>query len=425
MFADFYLDTGRRRRARWPSSAASWGTRFAMIMGMSSLKRLWPLSCGPLFTFLVVLAVMLAKKALLGIPNPPAILVLALVYSAYVGGIIPGLISATFSWLYIALFFSISGQPFHYTDENLQRVIVWAITLPATALMVGRLKRQTMRQMSALQESELRLRSVIDNMVDAVFTFDQHGAIKYLNPAAELLFGFGEREVARRDVSTFLVTSSAPAPGGDAKDASQLKCQPLGFLDLPVNRREMLCRHRDGGEFPVEVSVAEMAFGAERLFIGTTRDIRERKLAEEERRRAEEERSRFQEELIRVQANAIAEISTPLIPVRRRVLVMPLVGSMDSQRVVRVIDVLLKGISVHSAHSAILDITGVPVVDTLVASGLVQAAHAARLLGARVVLTGIRPEVAMTLVTLGAEFHGVVTCRTLEQGITYAEAQER
>jgi len=396
-----------------------------MVVQKSSLERLWPMSCGPLFTFVAVITVVLAKKALVGIPNPPAILVLALVLSAYVGGIVPGLISATFSWLYIAIFFSISGQPFHYTDENLQRVIVWAITLPATALMVGALKRQTMRQLSALQESEIRLRSVIDNMVDAVFTFDQRGAIKSLNPAAEYLFGYGPQELAGRDVSTLLVRSSAPPPGGGAPGESLVKCQPLGLADLPVNRREMLCRNRDGVEFPVEVSVAEMVFGAETFFIGTTRDIRERKQAEEVRRCAEEERSRFHEELIRVQANAIAEISTPLIPVRSKILVMPLVGSVDTQRVTRVIEVLLRGIAEHNAHSAILDITGVPVVDTHVASGLVQAANAARLLGARVVLTGIRPEVAITLVAIGAELHGVVTCRTLEQGISFAEAKQR
>jgi rsbT co-antagonist protein RsbR len=98
---------------------------------------------------------------------------------------------------------------------------------------------------------------------------------------------------------------------------------------------------------------------------------------------------------------------------------------MDSARAERVIEVLLRGIEERRAHSAILDITGVPVVDTHVASALVRAASAARMLGARVVLTGIRPEVAMTLVSFGAELRGVITCSTLEQGIQVAEAQER
>jgi rsbT co-antagonist protein RsbR len=168
-----------------------------------------------------------------------------------------------------------------------------------------------------------------------------------------------------------------------------------------------------------------MAFRGETLFVVTTRDIRERKQAEGERRLAEAERARLHEELIRAQASALAELSTPLIPVRRRILVMPLIGTVDSARAERVIEVLLHGIAEHRAHSAILDITGVPVVDTHVASTLVRAASAARMLGARVVLTGIRPEVAMTLVSFGAELRGVVTCGTLEQGINVAEAEER
>lgn len=396
---------------------------------MSSLKQLWRVSCGPLLTGATVLVLHLMDRYFLAIPNPPAILLLSLVFSAYVGGFLSGMISATFAGLYISVFFSISGRPFHYTDENLRRVIVWWIALPATALMVGTLKSRTMHQLSALRESEIRLRSVINHMVDAVFTFDERSVIKSFNPAAELLFGYAEQEVTGQDVATLLVASSEPtgasAPGEGASDNSQEKRLPLGLSRLPANRREMLGRYRDGTEFPVEVSVAEMAFGQQVIFIGTTRDIRERKRAEEERRLAEEERSRFHEELIRAQANALLELSTPLIPIRSKMLVMPLVGSVDSQRAVRVVEVLLKGISEHRAHSAILDITGVPVVDTQVASALVRAANAARMLGAQVVLTGIRPEVATALVSSGAELRGVVTFSTLEQGIAFAEDKQR
>lgn len=123
---------------------------------------------------------------------------------------------------------------------------------------------------------------------------------------------------------------------------------------------------------------------------------------------------------IRQQAAALLELSTPLIPITDEVLVMPLIGVVDSRRASQVLDTLLQGIVDRHARAAILDITGVAVVDTKVADALIRTAHAVRLLGAEVVLTGIRPDVAQTLVALGAELGGLVTRGTLQAGIRYA-----
>jgi anti-anti-sigma regulatory factor len=117
------------------------------------------------------------------------------------------------------------------------------------------------------------------------------------------------------------------------------------------------------------------------------------------------------------QAAALAELSTPLIPISDTVVVMPLIGAVDARRAQQVLEALLEGIGSSGADVAILDITGVPVVDTMVANGLIQAAQAARLLGATVMLTGIRPEVAQTLVGLGVDLRGIVTHSTLQSGI--------
>jgi anti-anti-sigma regulatory factor len=126
------------------------------------------------------------------------------------------------------------------------------------------------------------------------------------------------------------------------------------------------------------------------------------------------------EETIRAQQATLAELSTPLIPISDQVMVMPLIGSVDSRRAQQVIDTLLQGISTSGAQVAILDITGVPVVDTQVANALIRAAQAVKLLGAQVVLTGIRPEVAQTLVGLGTDLSGVTTRSSLQSGIAYA-----
>lgn len=132
---------------------------------------------------------------------------------------------------------------------------------------------------------------------------------------------------------------------------------------------------------------------------------------------------RLHQEIIRVQAEAIRELSTPLIPISDDVLVMPLIGSIDTARAQHILQQLLTGIAESHAHTIILDITGVSVVDTQVAKALISAAQAVQLLGAQVVLTGIRPEVAQTLVGLGIELRHIVTRNTLQAGIAYAMRQ--
>lgn len=135
--------------------------------------------------------------------------------------------------------------------------------------------------------------------------------------------------------------------------------------------------------------------------------------------RDQEDRARLQAELISAQNAALRELSTPLIPVADDVVVMPLIGSIDSTRAQMVIETLLTGVAEQHARTAIIDITGVPIVDTQVANGLIRAAQAVKLLGAQVVLTGIRPEVAQTLVGLGTDLSGITTRSNLKSGIAF------
>ncbi len=144
-------------------------------------------------------------------------------------------------------------------------------------------------------------------------------------------------------------------------------------------------------------------------------DITARKHAEDALRQ-----SILQEEIIRAQKATLEELSTLLIPISDKIVVMPLIGSVDSRRAQQVIETLLHGISTTKAEIAILDITGVSVVDTQVANGFIRAAQAVKLLGAQVLLTGIRPEVAQTLIGLGVDLSGIVTCSSLQNGIALA-----
>jgi rsbT co-antagonist protein RsbR len=130
--------------------------------------------------------------------------------------------------------------------------------------------------------------------------------------------------------------------------------------------------------------------------------------------------SRLQEAVIRAQEATLAELSTPLLAISDRVLVMPLIGVIDPRRAQQVIENLLAGVTQRRASAVILDITGVSVVDTQVANALMSAAQAVRLLGARVIITGIRPEVAQTLVGLGVDLSGITTKASLQNGIAEA-----
>lgn len=113
----------------------------------------------------------------------------------------------------------------------------------------------------------------------------------------------------------------------------------------------------------------------------------------------------------------IREMSSPVIPVMEGILVMPIVGTLDSERARRVMEDLLAGIERGRARVVILDITGLAVMDTAVAHALIEAAQAARLLGAQPILVGIAPEVAETLVHLGVELRDLRTAATLQEGL--------
>ena len=139
----------------------------------------------------------------------------------------------------------------------------------------------------------------------------------------------------------------------------------------------------------------------------------------------EQERTRLHEHIVAIQAAALRELSTPLIPISDSTVIMPLIGSIDSARANQLIEALLHGVAEHRSRIAIIDLTGVPVVDTHVASAILQAAQAVRLLGTEVILTGIRPEIAQTLVGLGVDMRGVATRGDLQSGIEWALARTR
>ncbi|WP_437870831.1 STAS domain-containing protein [Sorangium sp. So ce363] len=128
------------------------------------------------------------------------------------------------------------------------------------------------------------------------------------------------------------------------------------------------------------------------------------------------------EDKLRMQAKTLLELSAPIVPIRQGVLVLPLVGALDAARAQQMMENLLGKVVERQARVAIIDVTGVPDIDTGSASALLQVARAVRLLGAQVVLTGIRPEVSQAIVRLDIDLAGIVTRRDLQSGIAFATA---
>lgn len=153
--------------------------------------------------------------------------------------------------------------------------------------------------------------------------------------------------------------------------------------------------------------------------VGLRIDITDIKQAEELRRQLA-----IREEVIAAQAALLAELSTPLLEVAPRVLLAPMVGAFDSARVAMLIEALLHAVQQRHARVVVLDVTGVPVIDTQVAHAILQCATSVRLLGAQLVMTGIRPDVAQTLVALGVDLSTIITRADLRDGVRYALRQE-
>jgi rsbT co-antagonist protein RsbR len=126
------------------------------------------------------------------------------------------------------------------------------------------------------------------------------------------------------------------------------------------------------------------------------------------------------ERTVSLQKIALQELSAPLIPIFEGISVMPLIGTIDTERAKQIMENLLHGVVKHRAEVVLIDITGVPVVDTMVAHHIIQASEAVRLVGAKCMLVGIRPEIAQTIVNLGIDLNRFTTKSTLKKGIEAA-----
>jgi rsbT co-antagonist protein RsbR len=251
-------------------------------------------------------------------------------------------------------------------------------------------------------------RALADNSPDAIVLAQPDGAHVYVNASGRALFHIAaDADSGQIDIAGRLLGES--------------RRQGLGAPDGEARNHTFLCKRADGTVFQAQVTAFPVEIdGAEGpgLAAFIVRDVTDQL-------QVETERISLREQIIETQRATLRELSTPLIPLAAHVLAMPLIGSVDSERAGQLIEVLLRGVEKHRARVVLLDITGVPRMDAPVADALVQAAKAVSLLGAQLVLTGIRPEVAQTLVAMRADLGGITTRGSLEQGIAFALGRNR
>ncbi len=264
--------------------------------------------------------------------------------------------------------------------------------------------RDRLADQVAEQTAELRVfKALADNAPDAIFVASSDGkTLSYANPAFHAMLQ---------------LTSPALGPvhwNHIAESPARLHEIGAQLITHGLWQGQLRYRCTDGSFLPAHLSTFLVRGSPQSARIaGIARDIS----AEQ---RAEQERIAFKEQIITSQQLALRELGTPIIPVIEGVIVMPLIGALDEARAAQVVETLLLGVTASRAHTAIVDITGVKSVDTHTAGALLRATQAVRLLGARVLLTGLRAEVAQTLVSLGLDLSGLLTMATLQSAIAWA-----
>jgi diguanylate cyclase (GGDEF)-like protein/PAS domain S-box-containing protein len=159
-------------------------------------RNLWAEAGGPVLTALAIGVVELLSQTILHLHDPSTLVLLAVVFAAYVGGLRPGLVSAALAWIYFAYFFSIPGRLFRYDEENLRRVIALGSITPAIVVMVGLLYRRSTHRVSLkLRESEERFHAFMDNSPTVAWMRDEQGRYVYVNTPFELTFNLRREDV--------------------------------------------------------------------------------------------------------------------------------------------------------------------------------------------------------------------------------------
>ncbi len=296
-------------------------------------------------------------------------------------------------------------------DDDDQALLVGLCGQIAVAIQNARILANVQRLVDERTREVTIFQSLTENASYGVWMSTPEGVIEYANGASHIMFGYeypaldGGREMVGLMVDQCL----------SVRAARRLQGQMPQILSGSSWQGELDGQRKDGSIFNL-LTLAFVIANDEGMPIAVAaihRDITEQK-------RLEVERERLTRESIEAQERLIRELSAPLIPITENILVLPLIGVIDSLRAQQIMESMLQGVEAFNAEVVIVDITGVPVLDTSVANHLIQMTNAASLLGSKTVLVGIMPSVAQTLVELGVDLSSIVTRNNLQGGVEYA-----
>jgi len=271
---------------------------------------------------------------------------------------------------------------------------------------------QQARQALQTAEEEKIFRNLAENAGDAIGIVEPDLVPFYVNAAFASLYGFDSVHDAM--VSADLLLMTPP------EERQRLEEEIIPQARAGMWKGTLQQLRQDRSVFTAAVTM----FGirdANGDLIGLAIIARD-ETARLELERSLREQAQLREELIAAQSRLIEELSTPIIPLTDEIIIMPLIGSIDTRRARNITRALLAGIRQYRARVVIMDITGVPLVDSGVAEHLNKAIQAARLKGAQTIVTGISEAVAETVVELGIDWSGIKTLADLQAGINYALA---